>query len=134
MGEPKKNNGKKIITIIAGIYLLYTLGMNFIGGSLMSNNDKEACETAERRVQSDVYQDFGKIPVTASKVIYQNNDRICVLVKYSFSEEGLKDSYGVKAVSVSKYADVPQVTNVRVDYDNVPDELVRELKVLWELK
>lgn len=139
MEQPKKNGWKKIITALVFVYLLYLLYslVSFIAGGSKGERNKEACEAAERRVQSECYQQSGVIPATVSKTVYENGEDVCVAVKYSLSEEDLKDMYWVKFVLLYKTSNMVRRTTQDVpglDYDHIPDQTMKELKVLWELK
>ncbi len=108
----------------------------FFGGSKGERN-QEACEAAERRVQSECYQQSGVIPATVSKTVYENDEDVCIAVKYSLSEEDLKDMYWVKFVLLYKTSNMVRRTTQDVpglDYDHISDQTMKELKVLWELK
>lgn len=137
---PKKKSAKQIIITIVGIYLVYCIVINIFnnnGNTTIGKNDKEACEAAELHVQSSIYKSSGAVPVTRSKVVYKNDRYTCVAVKYTLTEEDWDNFYWARFVCImnSINAAVRMTDDVGgLDYDNIPNDVINELKVLWELQ
>lgn len=136
---PKKKSKKKLILTIICICLAYCLIVSLFDndGSINEKHNSEACDAAELYVQSTYYQLSGLIPATRSKVVYKNDTYTCVAVKYTITEDDWDTGYWMKFVCVTNSFNtaVRATDEVRgVDYDNISDELINELKVLWQLQ
>ena len=138
MGSDKKANkagkGKTAIWIIIILLVLSALGsISDSGGSSYNQNSskhKAARETAELAIQNDL----GYRCYTESKVVYENDTYIIVAVKYGLSEDD--DSYWVTFVRCYGSGEYwnSKINGNGIDYDNISQEIIDELKLRWEMK
>lgn len=136
MNDKKAKNSKGKIILFCVIGMIIIAAFKSIGEDddyrQNSTEYKNACETAELAVQS---KKVGHSCSADSKVIYSNDRYIVVAVKYWLSEE-TKDTYWLTFVRCYQNGEYwnSMIDGNGIDYDNIPNEIVDELKVKWELK
>ncbi len=134
MEKEKAKKNKWIFYCIIGM-LLFAGAKSAINEDSHNTNSKEhqtACKTAELAVQSKKVEH--SCP-TESKVIYENEQYIIVAVKYWLTDE-TKDTYWITFVRCYGNGEYwnSMIDGNGIDYDDIPEDIINELKIKWELK
>lgn len=131
--KTKNSKGQIILFCVVGMIIIAALKSISDDGYNENNAEyKTACETAELAVQSKKVEH--SCP-TDSKVIYSNDKYIIVAVKYWLTEE-TKDTYWLTFVRCYQNGEYwnSMIDGNGIDYENISQEIIDELKIKWELK
>ncbi len=134
MERTKSSKGKVVLWCVIGMIIFAAVKSLGNGDEYNENKGayKTACETAELAVQS---KKVGAECPTEGKVVYANDRDIVVAVKYWITEE-TKDTYWITFVQCYGEGEYwhSMIDGNGIDYDNIPQDVIDDLKIKWELK
>ena len=133
MEEKKPSVLTALIALAAVVYLIYTIasaGIHYFGPKV---NKSWVTDVACTEVKSEVYKDFGEVPIVSGKILYQNDNHYIVAVNYQFQNEKWSGSVACHVIGYRESnCFVSGMTN-DFDFDYDFSSRLDELKALWAI-